>query len=152
MILPQLLTLKWGWGGVGVGPRVYFQSVRFIACTWAPWVSHIFSPGAQPLIQAVTWQFPCRIKEGQFRLAVRKKLFTQRVVRHWHRLPGEAVDAWRHWRPGWWDPGHSDLAGGSPAHGRGLGLDDLWCSFKLRPAYDSMIIFHNLSQNQKSFS
>ena len=27
------------------------------------------------------------------RLDIRKKLFTVRAVRHWHRLPREAVDA-----------------------------------------------------------
>ncbi|KFR05839.1 hypothetical protein Y956_12475, partial [Nipponia nippon] len=32
-------------------------------------------------------------KEGRFRLDLRKKFFTTRVVRPWHRLPGEAVDA-----------------------------------------------------------
>ncbi|KAK4825066.1 hypothetical protein QYF61_023070 [Mycteria americana] len=32
-------------------------------------------------------------KEGRFRLDIRKKLFTLRVVRHWPRLPREAVDA-----------------------------------------------------------
>ena len=32
-----------------------------IACTWAPWVSRAFSPGAQPFVQPVTWQFHCTI-------------------------------------------------------------------------------------------
>jgi len=34
-----------------------------------------------------------KLKGGRFRLHIRKKFFTMRVVKHWHRLPGEAVAA-----------------------------------------------------------
>ena len=60
-----------------------------------------------------------KLKERKFRLDIKEKFFTQRIVRCWNRLPRQVVDA-----PSlevFRDPGQPDLVGGSPVCSRGVG-------------------------------
>ena len=78
-----------------------------------------------------------KLRKGRFRLDIRRKFFTQRVVTRWNMLPKEVVDA-----------PCLDVALGSlvwwlaTLHtAEGLKLDDNCGAFQPRPFYDSMMIF-----------
>ena len=78
------------------------------------------------------------LKEGRFRSDVRKKFFTQKVVRPWHCCP-EGVwmpHPWRCSRPGWMSAGQPELVwGNQPMAGGGSLISD---PFQPKTFYDSM--------------
>ena len=57
---------------------------------------------------AAAFCFSLWLKEGRCRLPIRRKFFTQRVVRCWHRLHRA-----HHQGQAEWGPGQPDLVGGS---------------------------------------
>lgn len=72
------------------------------------------------------WNKIFKLKEGMFRLTIRKKLFPVRVVMHWHRLSREAacpiplrVQGQVEW--GLQQPGPAE---GNPS--RGMGVEAKW--------------------------
>ena len=83
-----------------------------------------------------------KIKEGGFRMGIRKKFFTQRVVRYWYSFPEKL------WLPlhgsvqgriGW-GLGHSDLVGdrSCPQEESWNWVIGLWSPLQSKLSYDCM--------------
>jgi len=71
-----------------------------------------------------TWQNGLKLKEGWFRLEVRKKFFTQSVLNleQVHQRSCECPITGGVQSQAGWDPVQSHLLVGSPAHSRGVGI------------------------------
>jgi len=81
-----------------------------------------------------------RLEHGRFRLHIRKKFFTERVVRRWNRLLREVLDApsLETFKTRLDEVLSNFLSREGGRTAGGLKLDDLQGPFQLKPFYDSL--------------
>ena len=75
-----------------------------------------------------------KLKEGRFRLGVRRKFHTQRAVRQWHGCPELWVPIPGGAQGHGWGPGQPQLVGGSQPMARG------WCCVVFKVSFNETIL------------
>ena len=75
---------------------VYFQRTPYLIVAFQ-YLKGAYKQEGQQLLRRVgsdrTRGYGLKLRQGRFRLDIRRKFFTLRVVTHWNRLPKEVVDA-----------------------------------------------------------
>ena len=84
------LTGFWSWTNLMHFFVNYFYGDHYVRCGIS------VSKEGDRLLSRVYWDMPrwngFKLKEGRFRLDIKKRLFMIKVVKHWNRLPKEVVD------------------------------------------------------------